>query len=250
MLHFLIELTLAYYEFRNVVSELDVQCCADECAFPLHLVLGLANKSTGEFTKDCYRTYFIYSQLFDGDNKSIARLRFYYHRMEILAAQFQNGNFPLPATDDKDDRIIKITPSQYEEFPLSQRAIPYYYPEVQNDESSLYYYWNFEKTMRGNEAFNLSYNAYLYNSFDPLVNNPLLYDIEKYNFFRIEGHIGQLYANVINDLLIKRQRYNLPFNVVAVAADKFFLTKFDLPVLLCYIKDLLTEFESGLIGVC
>ena len=235
------DLILAYCEFKKVASEINIQCCADECAFPLHLVLGIATRSTSDFVKDCYRTYFIYTPLFDEDNKSITRLRFYYHRMEILVAGFANGIFPIPKVDDKN--TIKIIPSEYEQFPLSQRAIPYYYPEDKNDPDSLYHYWNFEKTREGNDTYNQSYNAYLYSA-DQLTNDPLLYDIERYNFFRIEGHIGQPYTDVLTNLLTQRQQYNLPFNVVAVAAEKFFLTRFDIAGILCSIKDLLTEFES------
>jgi len=237
------DLILAYYEFRKVADKINVQCCADECAFPLHLVLGDATKNTNEFVKDCWRTYFIYSPLFDGENRANAKLRFYYHRMEILATQFVNTSFTTPATDVKEP--IKITPGEYEEFPLSQRAIPYYYnvTDTVNTQNSLYQYWDFEKAADGNSAFNQSYNAGQYNS-DSLVNTPLLYDIEKNNFFRIEGHIGLSFPRVLLDILQQKQVYNLPFNVVAVAAEKFFPTLIDLQTILSCLKNLLTEFDS------
>ncbi len=240
------DLILAYYEFRKIADKINVQCCADECAFPLHLVLGDATKSTSEFVKDCWRTYFIYSPIFDGENKTNAKLRFYYHRMEILATQFASIGFITPATDVKEP--IKITPGEYEEFPLSQRAIPYYYnvTDTANPQNSLYQYWDFEKAAEGASAFNQSYNAGQYNS-DPLVNTPLLFDIEKNNFFRIEGHIGLPYPQALLNILEQKQVYNLPFNVVAVAAEEFFITPLDLQIILACLKNLITEFESLLI---
>lgn len=241
------DLILAYYEFRKFTDTINVQCCADECLFPLHLVLGVAAKNSVPFIKDCYRTYFIYSPLFNGECNSIAKLKFYFNRMILLASQFPNASLTLPVVDEKSKQPIRITPSEYEEFPLSQRAIPYYYNEEPISNDSLYRNWNFEKSAEGNAAFNLSYNANLYNPFDAIVNKPLNYDIEKYNFFRIEGHIGLQYEQALFNILTQKQIYNLPFNVAAVAADKFYPTSLDWQAILSCLKNLITEFESTVI---
>ena len=235
------DLVLAYYEFRELASVINMQCCGDECAFPLHLTLGEATSSTEDWVKDCWRQYFIYSPLFDQDNKSLARLRFYFHRMKILA---DSDIFPLklPFTT----RDIRITPSQYQEFPLSKRAIPYYYPEDAQDPDSLFRFWNFEKTMRGNAVFNLSYNAHIYNQYDLITNNPLEYDIEPYHFFRIEGHIGLPYNGVLERILNLRKNYNLPFDVVAVSAELLDPSRAgSIPP--CIIQDLETDLRVLLI---
>jgi hypothetical protein len=244
---YLNDLILAYYEFIEQEDFLNVQCCADECAFPLHLVLGDANKSTNASVKDCWRTYFIYAEIFDIERKWYNKARFYLNRMLLLANQFPNAAFKIPdeVSANKKRPEIKITPSQYEDFQLSQRAIPYYYPELPLNDKSIFQNWNYKKTRKGNAAFNLSYNASSYNASDPAVNTPLLYDIEKYNFFRIEGHIGLPYLDVMNELTFARQQYNLPFNLVALASDKASLVISKIPP--CVINDLVTEFETILI---
>lgn len=229
------DLILAYYEFREAASVINMQCCGDECAFPLHLALGEATVSTNEMVRDCWRQYFIYSPLYDAGKNSLARLRFYFKRMEIMAAL---SPFPLKIVGK--DSQIKITPSQYEIFPLSQRAIPYYYKEVADDPASLYQYWNFERSWTGNAAFNLSYNAYIYNVYDAIVNQPLEYDIEQYSFFRIEGHIGLPYTGVLTTLLDQRKTFNLPFDIVAVSAE---LLNTGAKIPECNILDLETDFK-------
>ncbi len=57
-------------------------------------------------------------------------------------------------------------------------------------EQELYRYWDYNKTKRGEERHNLSYNAGAYNA-PFFITQALMYDIEPFNFFRIEGHIGK-----------------------------------------------------------
>ncbi len=235
------DLILAYYEFREAACRINTQCCANECAFPLHLTLGQATESTNDLVKDCWRQYFIYSPLFDNDNNSLTRLRFYFRRMEIMASA---TIFPitLPSTS----RNIRITPSQYRSFPLSQRAIPYYYPEDPSLPDSLYRFWNFEKSKLGNATANLSYNARVYNSTNAVVYDPLDYDIERFNFFRIEGHIGLGYADVLERVTSLRRTFNLPFDVVAVSAELLDPNRV-ISIPPCIIQDLETDLRVLLI---
>lgn len=237
------DLILAYDEFREFASLIDIECCANECCFPLHLILGLATQSTNYVAKTPPRQYFIYSPLFDGGDDSLDKLRFYFNRMSILASQFPSATFPLPPSllQPNTSPGIKITPSRYENFPLSERAIPYYYPETGNDPNNLYQFWNFKKTLSGNEELNQSYNAYSYlgNPADSVI-NPLLYDIEKYNFFRIEGHIGLPYTSVLTTLLSNRSIYNLPIDIVAISSELLLTPTGKIPQ--CNILDLETDF--------
>lgn len=228
---FVNDLILAYYEFREVAPAVTAACCADESLFPLHLVLGEADHNTSGSGGDAYRQYFIYSGLFDRQNSVSGKLALLFKRMQVMAA-----TFAIPETT----KTIRITPGQYEAFPLSQRAIPYYYTEKKDDPGSLYQYWSYEKTAAGNAAFNLSYNANIYNA-DITIVRPLLYDIERFHFFRIEGHIGQLYTTALTNLLAQRKEYNLPFDVVAVSADLLRAGTTKLPA--CNIRDLVTDYR-------
>ena len=210
---FIDDLTKAYYEFRAKVSLLLSACCPDENLFPLHLVLGAATANTKDFTKDAYRTYFIYSPLFAKQENAISETQFLFRRMQILVSEFVTI---LP--DTRQAAAIQILPGLYKQAPLSQRTIPYYYT-VNESGNELYKYWNYYKTIRNDQASNISYNSNLYTG-DLAVQNPLLYDIEKYNFFRIEGHIGLNYQTALANILQQRKSYNLPFDVVAISADQ------------------------------
>jgi len=231
---FVDDLIKAYYEFTAKASAVMGTCCPDESLFPLHLVLGSASQATSAYTTDPYRTYFIYSALFTKmGNNDVADAALLFNRMVIMVNYFtvQSQALQLQAA-------ITITPSNYEYPPLSERAIPYYY-KVNVSGSELYKYWNYYKTTQGQATSNLSYNSSLYSS-DAVVTTPLLYDIESFNFFRVEGHIGQNYNTVLTNIVGQQSKYNLPFDVVAVSADQLQSTA---PLPQCNINDLDTDYQ-------
>jgi hypothetical protein len=230
---FIDDLIKAYYEFSVKISGIISTCCPDENLFPLHLILGDASLATNAYVKDSYRNYFIYSPLFSKMGTESAEVILLFNRMILLVKEFivQGKEIVLLST-------IKITPSQYE-FPwLSERAIPYYY-RVNATGAELYKSWSYYKTSHGNAAFNLGYNAGLYNN-NVAVTQPLLFDIEHYNFFRVEGHIGQNYQRVLSNILAQRLNYNLPFDVVAISAEQL-SGNATLPD--CNIRDLETDYN-------
>jgi hypothetical protein len=233
---FIDDLIKAYYEFAVKVTDVISSCCPDENLFPLHLVLGSASKATNQFVHDTYRNYFIYSPLFSKLGNESAEAVLLFNRIVIMVAQF--NILTQTVTEEKRRIPIKITPSQYEYPWLSERCIPYYY-NVNVTGSELYKSWNYHKTSHGNAAFNLGYNAYQYNNNSAVV-NPLLYDIEYYNFFRVEGHIGLNYQTALTNILNQRSYYNLPIDVVAVSAD-LLTTGAVLPD--CNMRDLETDYK-------
>jgi predicted nucleic acid-binding protein len=230
---FVDDLIKAYNEFNTQASAIMGTCCPDENLFPLHLVLGSASQATNAFTKDSYRNYFIYSALFSKMGEDVADAALLFNRMVIMVNYFtvQTQALQTQAT-------ITITPSKFEYALLSERAIPYYY-KINVNGSELYKYWNYYKTVNNNAARNLSYNSSLYSS-DPTVTQPLLYDIECFNFFRVEGHIGQNYNTVLTNILNQQSQYNLPFDVVAVSADQL-QPNASLPQ--CSMNDLDTDYQ-------
>jgi hypothetical protein len=231
---FIDDLSKAYYEFREKASLLLSSCCPDENLFPLHLVLGSSTATTKDFTRDFYRTYFTYSPLFARQENEISESAFLFRRMQIMINEF---SVALPS--DLNQAVIRINPGLYEQSYLSQRVIPYYYM-LNESGSELYKYWNYYKTIRDNAESNLSYNSNLYSS-DTAVLDPLSYDIEKYNFFRIEGHLGTNYQMALTSILQQRQNYNLPFDVVAISADQLPTDGNALPQ--CNILDLDTNYD-------
>jgi hypothetical protein len=55
-----------------------------------------------------------------------------------------------------------------------------------------------------------------------------LYDIEPYNFFRIEGHIGMNYKKAIKDITLIKDSYGLPFKISALNAVDFLNKEVDI----------------------
>jgi hypothetical protein len=196
----------AYYEFKGKVFDVQMMCCPDENMFPLHLMLGEATKSTSAELKTKYRNYFIYSPLFNQQKELLAEVQLLFKRLKLLIQ-----NYIVPNVNTFPNTAIKITPSKYLDQPLSDRCIPYYY-----NTSPLYKNWSWNRTRKGNARYNLSYNAIQYNTTDAIV-NPLKYDIEQFNFFRVEGHVGKNYVQALSNVINQRDQFNLPFDVVALS---------------------------------
>lgn len=246
---FIDDLIKAYNELKVRGHQLISTCCADTSLFPLHLLLGLATVPTAGQEAD-FRTYFMYSPLFTQQQNLVEELRLLFRRIVLMINDF---NVPAPASNGlalrglidiirrPQNTAIKITPSNAGRIALSKRAIPYYYTidktnPVQNS-------WNYRKTNAGKANENLSYNANLYNALpqgDPFI-NPLNYDIEPYNFFRIEGHIGQNYTTVLQRITDIKNNYRLPFDIAALklGSDATGLQ----PSVDCSFSDLESEYE-------
>jgi hypothetical protein len=196
----------AYNEFKNKTYDLQVMCCPPEGLFPLHLMLGEANRSTTFEVRSNYRNYFIHSPLFNQRSNMLDEVQSLFKRLKVLIS-----NYKLPNVNTFSRVPIRITPGSVGDAPLSNRCIPYYYEPF-----DLYPFWSWDKTRRGYAKGNLSYNASAYSSEDAVV-RPLLYDIEPYNFFRIEGHIGKHYTNAVSDIVGQRNQFNLPFELVSLS---------------------------------
>jgi hypothetical protein len=242
---FIYDLLHALYEFRHRLFEITTECCGDEMQFPFHLTLGEASVNTNTNAQMAYRQYFIYSPLFDRESERSGEIRSLLMRM-ILMYQ----NFLITEKTFRENRAglpqeVKITPSRYGHNFLSQRCIPYYYKVVHDQQDAvpedLFYYWSFDKTRRGSATYNLSYHASEYSQADTVL-HPLVYDIERYNFFRVEGHIGQPVNTALVRVKSIQQNFNLPFDVVALSADYIgALVRGEDPY--CIIQDLESDYR-------
>lgn len=227
------DLLLAYDEFRKLGNAILSTCCPDPALFPRHLLLGEA-VSTGSMISS-YRHYFIYSPLFEKKNL-ILELRFLFSKMELM----KNNIFipPFVSATETPHNDIRITPSVLSEAPLSVKAIPYYYKPVQ-----LYPSWSFDKTLRGKANQNLSYHAPQMNTGDEFVNTPLKYDLEPFNFLRIEGHIGMKYQEVMKKINALRTIFRLPIDVIALSTGEADLSTITNNTVSCNIRDIQTSYE-------
>lgn len=234
---YLDDLSKAYDEFCEKAAGVSSECCLDEMLFPLHLMLGEADSNTLQGQLSSYRQYFIYSPLLDSQSQRLEELRFLFTRLKLLTQRF--------SPDDPSRflrREIKLTPSVFGKAWLSDRAIPYYYPTAANGGPALFQVWNYKKSVQGEAASNLSYNAADYAGTNRPVTEPLLYDLERFNFFRVEGHIGKQVSTALTDIVRIKQEANLPIEVIALSADYIgAILKGEDPQ--CVIQDLESDYR-------
>lgn len=189
---FLKDLVETWNALIGVLFEDDSVLWPDINAFPKHLLLGCLS------SPESLRSNWHPSPLALGGTRDHAR--FLAQKLHTLIASFEP-----PA-----DGAIVVTPSSDEAVPLENRAIPYYY--AVKSECPIHLAWNHALGQRGTAARNLGYRAAEYGE----KRNPLISQIGRYDFFRIEGHLGQPVTEAHKKIEQTVRDYNLPFTVRAV----------------------------------
>ncbi|MGE0275627.1 MAG: Ig domain-containing protein [Nitrospiraceae bacterium] len=214
------DLLKAYDEFRWKGAELLCACCPPEGLFPRHLMLGVLSPGSVA-DAGLYRHPFLASPAVGDCGERTEEVRRLFQRLVEMVAQFSNQpKLPEVKSRSITDPQIRITPSRAGDVPLSDRAIPYYYK--QGGTPPLYRLWNLEQSRRNRAHHNLSYRSDEYVPAAPaFVTEALRYDLEPYNFLRIEGHLGKEYQDVLNTLLSLKVRYRLPIEIIALRAGTF-----------------------------
>jgi len=209
---FFYDILLAYNEWRAAAINLVAMCTPPEALFPRHIMLCNFSEPEG-IEKSKYRNYFIPSPILAQHDQAYKEFKNLFQR---LSRMISNKNLPAPAVSGSKlvDTNIRITPSLLGNYPLGNRAIPYYYKP---DEAAgkLVDVWNYTETKRGKQNLILSYD-HPYNNSDDFVINPLHYDLEPYNFFRVEGHIGKTYDGALSSLQKLINDHRLPIDVIAL----------------------------------
>ena len=196
---FLKDVVDTWNELRETFFLDDSLLCPDLNAFPKHLLLG-ALKDPAQL-----RTGFYASPLV-GDNRTRRdHSRFLVQKLHTLIHSFHLIN----STTLK----ITVTPSRSEATSLEDRAIPYYYDP--DSGLPIHAHWNYRLSKRGASTSNYGYWASKYGG-TVLAQNPLVAQIGRYDFFRIEGHLGQNVGTVTEQLQKIIEANNLPFLVRAV----------------------------------
>ena len=85
--------------------------------------------------------------------------------------QIVKCNYPSEELPELSFEAIKITPSKSLMSPLSERAIPYYYP-VGDFENSMHHFWNYEHSKNSSTDHIQGY--YINKHLDSYTDNPLL----------------------------------------------------------------------------
>lgn len=195
---FLRDLTSAYHELRTALLQPLTLCLPENDYFPRHLTLGALDSSqTIE-----WRTGYFPSPAVASPQCKLGELRFLFERLNQMVLNFNILSEPkIP---------IKITPSLFGLKHLSGKSMPFYYkPEIRE-------YW--DATRRGEKAREiLSWHDD--DGSPDHVRNPLQYDLEPYNIFRVEGHVSKNVLDVTTSLgnLVKDKR--LPISILYLNAD-------------------------------
>ncbi len=214
---FLRDLIAAYEEFREKAQKWRSICLPDQHIFPNHLLLGELEGDRLAGLRQC-RHYFMPSPAQLEQRELSREVRMLFQRMQLMVDHFELPPLPVRANPA---RLIRITPSQTD-ADLSSKAIPYYF-KVQQGQPNLIEQWSYSKTNSGRATHNLSYHAHQYSTTDFIL-QPLSYDVEGNNFYRIEGHIGLSWREAVKHLLASVRRFRLPFDVIALNADQFAVT--------------------------
>ena len=245
------DLLLAYQEFRRAGTHVLSTCCPDSDLFPRHILLGEAIPSVTSGLLP-YRHYFIYSPLFDQQGM-VGELKSLFKRLVLLIEKFFLPT--ISGNNTKGDTSLRITPSMLWDVPLSHKAIPYYY-QVNSGSEPLYLSWDYRRTLLNDAKRNLSYHAIQYNASDDFITSPLKYDLEPYNFLRVEGIIGKSYVHVLKQVKQQITKNRLPVDIIALsthtgAGFNTQLNSFnrlegskDALEMLCHFQDLESMYDS------
>ncbi|MEE6129627.1 PKD domain-containing protein [Chryseobacterium arthrosphaerae] len=192
-----------YNEIKGLILHLNTECCPDIASFPKHLMLGPvgAQLKLGQYTP--LRHGFYNSPVTTNDDEN-------YERIVMLANRFVQKINGFQSYIGR----IKITPSNLN-VRLGNKAIPYYY----NVDRPLLAQWNFEKTKTDRQAYNLSYHTANLAGED-FIQNPLNYNIDNNDFYRIEGHLGMPYKTALQNINDLKTQYGLAFDVIALVLNK------------------------------
>lgn len=222
---FLKDLILAYNAFRDLACEILAACCVDTCKaphyFPKHLILGLAVTSGDICDKPIFRTGFWPAPIYNGQQKIKAEAEWMFQR---IVSMLRNFNLERIGLLSNEQPAVKATPSCEKKSPLSLRSIPYYYrfntlsPLTSANLSEIEYFWDADlNRICSDEARILAYEHQLID-LTPIdrFTHPLNFDLDPFDFFRIEGHLGKNISIVLEELNDLRQSKDLPFDLKAV----------------------------------
>ncbi|QJB38549.1 hypothetical protein HF324_12020 [Chitinophaga oryzae] len=211
---FVSDLVDTYNEIKNRSGAVLATCCPDPAWFPRHLFL---KEAVNPPSPSAYRHYFLPSPAVAREGQRTEEIVLLLNRLYMMLLTFPKIAAPtIIAGGGVSNSDLRVTPS-YLGSALSGKAIPHYYSEdKQSNNRQLFEYWNYRLTKAGKANQNLSYRAIEYPATEDFVKNPLRYDIEPYNFFRIEGHVGKHYKSVVNYLQGIVNNNRLPFDIVAV----------------------------------
>lgn len=189
------DLILGYEELRQKAVALIALCNPPQQVFPRHLLLGEIDFGQQEALN--LRHHFRPAAGVGHQSQLQADIKLLFQRLQGM----------LDCFDAAPPQGIEITPSRYGNISLSERALPFYYASKQAP--WLRQIWNVAAAGGHPVALSPSYQDR---------STELAFNLEPYNFFRIEGHIGLPWRKALAEIELKISSHRLPINVVALNA--------------------------------
>ena len=231
---YLVQVAAAYDELVQAAFDLMDDCQPEMGRFSKFLMLGAIDTgdATGETTdgtteapespsslaSGVYRSHFIQPPLYNQNQQRRQQVHHLYDRLVRLCAADSFQPLPFYGTP------VHITPSCDRTAPLSQQALPYYLRYA-----ALYPLWNYDAARKGVSAQQPAYFLPQPQKTDvstaadstanagiPAVRDELRHRLDRYNFYRIEGHLGKDKDTMLKQLRDYKQRWNLAFDIVTL----------------------------------
>ena len=196
------DLVDTYTEIKKLLLHLNVHCCPSIGSFPKHLLLGRLKESQTHYKSLRHRFY--KSPIVGHEDTNLKSVQSLLSRVSYIV----NNYLKVEKGEE-----IKITPSTLEGA-LSRKTIPFYYQVT----DKFLNHWSFDKFQNFIQTSNLSYHTTNLSS-SLSIQKPLLYDIDNYNFLRIEGIQGKSYRDALDRVLFLKEEYGLSFDVKALSIN-------------------------------
>ncbi|MCF6357553.1 MAG: hypothetical protein L3J54_07075 [Draconibacterium sp.] len=197
----LADLIDSYNEIKQILLQINVEYCPNIGSFPKHLLLGKV-KEPKEYKT--FRHRFYKSPISETEDTNVKTVLSLLNRITQITDNF---------VSEQKVENIRITPSQLS-GKLSDKTIPYYYKLSNRFLDS----WSFNKFQKIKEKYNLSYHIEKLADV-PEVRKPLLFNIDNYNFFRIEGHLGLRALESRDEIINRRSTHGLNFDCIVLELE-------------------------------
>jgi hypothetical protein len=183
--------------------------CPNTTEFPKFVAIGKLPLADGAVAADDCRMPRYYPGI-PGD-LNVPQADPLLERLKFMATRANLDFFSLANNLDPNHEGIKITGSRRKCPPLSEQAIPYYY----KNNAGLRLLWNPAMTAAGRTQAIPSYFPHPSPTQKPF-DQPLYYDLEQFDFYRVEGHVGKSLTEGFTAICNLRNELNLPFDIVLV----------------------------------
>jgi hypothetical protein len=211
---FLCDVADACNEIYDCLREEFTDFMENPPVFPKHVMIGTAHSPIGSdnvliggarvYDAFC-RSFFTKHESMVFTDKSLYRLLGFYMRLAMIV---RNCDIEQAATAISIGKPVRVSPSLMPSPKLAHKAVPIYYM------GSVAEAWRIDPVPAYLGRFPMGFWGHDRPGVSPLKN-----DLEHYNFYRIEGHIGRTYEEAYKAINELRNDYDLPFDILGLQLE-------------------------------